>query len=74
MVEIILLPTEGTSTGFWFLVQRILTGLEDRYERESDLRQRMRLAERCADTFSNLKRNERSKSYYLKQVRSYSFG
>lgn len=29
----------------------------------------MRLAEKCADTFSNLKRNERSKNYYLKQVK-----
>ena len=28
----------------------------------------MRLAEQCADTFSRLKRNERSKTYYVKQV------
>ncbi len=51
-----------------FLVQKILIGLEDRYEKENDLRKKMRLAEQCADTFSHLKRNERSKNYYLKQV------
>lgn len=28
----------------------------------------MQLAEKCADTFSRLKRNEKSKNYYLKQV------
>lgn len=52
-----------------FLVQRILTGLEDRYEKENDLRKKMHLAEKCADTFSRLKRNEQSKNYYLKQVK-----
>ena len=50
------------------LVQRILTGIEDRYERENDLRKKMKLAEKCADIFSHLKRNEKSKNYYLKQV------
>ncbi|CAF3606260.1 unnamed protein product [Rotaria sordida] len=50
-------------------VQRILTGLEDRYDKEIDLRKKMRLAEKCADTFSRLKRNERSKKYYLKQLK-----
>ncbi|CAF0761948.1 unnamed protein product [Adineta steineri] len=40
-------------------VQRILTGIEDRYERENDLRKKMKLAEKCADTFSHLKRNEK---------------
>jgi hypothetical protein len=54
-----------------FLVQRILTGLEDRYEKETDLRKKMRLAEQCGDTFSHLKRNERSKNYYLKQVKHF---
>lgn len=44
-------------------------GLEDRYEKETDPRKRMRLAEKCADTFSRLKRNQTSKNYYLKQVR-----
>jgi hypothetical protein len=29
----------------------------------------MSLAEKCADTFSRLKRNEQSKTYYLKQVK-----
>ena len=29
----------------------------------------MHLAEKCADTFSRLKRNEQSKNYYLKQVK-----
>lgn len=52
-----------------FLVQRILTGLENRYDKEVDVRKKMRLSEQCADTFSRLKRNERSKSFYLKQVR-----
>lgn len=52
------------------LVQRIVTGLEDRYEKETDLRKKMHLAEKCGDTFSNLKRNERSKAYYLKQVKT----
>ncbi|CAF4073803.1 unnamed protein product [Rotaria sp. Silwood2] len=52
-----------------FLVQRILTGLEDRYEKETDLRKKMRLAEKCADIFSRIKRNERSKNYYLKQLK-----
>ena len=33
----------------------------------------MQLAEKCADTFSHLKRNEQSKSYYLKQVKLLSF-
>ena len=50
------------------LVQRILTGLEDRYEKETNLRKKMYLAEKCADTYSCLDRNERSKYYYLKQV------
>ncbi|CAF0740183.1 unnamed protein product [Adineta steineri] len=50
-------------------VQRILTGIEDRYERENDLRKKMKLAEKCADTFSHLKRNEKSKNYYLKQLK-----
>ncbi|CAF4627766.1 unnamed protein product [Rotaria sp. Silwood1] len=50
-------------------VQRILTGVEDRYEKETDLRKKMRLAEKCADIFSRLKRNERSKNYYLKQLK-----
>lgn len=54
--------------GMRFLVQRILTGLEDRYEKETDSRKKLRLAEQCADTFSRLKRNERSKTYYVKQV------
>ncbi len=49
-------------------VHRILTGLEDRYEKETDLRKKMSLAEKCADTFSYLDRNEQSKHYYLKQV------
>jgi hypothetical protein len=56
-----------------FLVQRILTGLEDRYEKEKDLRKKMHLAEKCADTFSRLKRNEQSKNYYLKQVKEKEF-
>jgi len=51
-----------------FLVQRILTGLEDRYEKERNLRKKMYLAEKCADTYSCLNRNEQSKNYYLKQV------
>lgn len=55
-------------TYFFFLVQRILTGLQDRYEQETDLAKKMHLAEKCADTFSRLKRNEQSKNYYLKQV------
>ncbi len=50
------------------LVQRILTGLEDRYEKENDLRKKVYLAEKCADIYSHLDRNERSKNYYLKQV------
>ncbi|CAF0720580.1 unnamed protein product [Adineta steineri] len=29
----------------------------------------MKLAEKCADTFSHLKRNEKSKNYYLKQLK-----
>ncbi len=49
-------------------MQKILTGLEDRYERENDLRKKMHLAEKCADTFSHLKRNVQCKNYYLKQV------
>ena len=53
-------------------VQRILTGLEDRYERETDLRLKMRLAEKCADTYSRLKRNQLSKTFYLKQVHRHS--
>ncbi len=59
---------------FWFfnfwniLVQRILTGLENRYEKETNLRKKMYLAEKCADTYSYLNRNEQSKNYYLKQV------
>ncbi len=57
----------------FFLVQRILTGLEDRYEKENDLRKKMRLAEKCADTFSHLKRNLQSKNYYLKQVKIFIF-
>ena len=52
------------------IVQRILTGLEDRYEQETNIRNKMKLAEKCADVFSHLKRNEKSKSYYLKQVKS----
>ena len=59
----------NVSNSISFLVQRILTGLEDRYDKETDARKKMRLAEQCADTFSRLKRNERSKTYYLKQVR-----
>jgi len=51
-----------------FLVQRLLTGLEDRYETESDLIRKMSLAEKCADTYACLSRPERSKLYYLKQV------
>jgi hypothetical protein len=31
----------------------------------------MQLAEKCADTFSHLRRNEQSKNYYLKQVNKY---
>ncbi|CAF3924728.1 unnamed protein product [Adineta steineri] len=50
-------------------VQRILTGLEDRYEKEDDLQKKMSLAEKCADTYSCLDRNERSKYYYLKQLK-----
>ncbi|CAF0970998.1 unnamed protein product, partial [Adineta ricciae] len=50
-------------------VQRILTGLEDRYEQETNLRNKMKLAEKCADVFSHLKRNEKSKTYYLKQLK-----
>ncbi|CAF2157926.1 unnamed protein product [Rotaria magnacalcarata] len=50
-------------------VQRILTGLQDRYEQETDLAKKMHLAEKCADTFSRLKRNEQSKNYYLKQLK-----
>ncbi|UJR20716.1 hypothetical protein I4U23_023838 [Adineta vaga] len=50
-------------------VQRILTGLEDRYEKEVNLRKKMSLAEKCADTFSSLCRNEQSKHYYLKQLK-----
>jgi hypothetical protein len=49
-------------------VQRILTGLDDRYERETDTRKKMHLAEKCADTYSRLKRNQLSKTYYLRQV------
>ena len=52
----------------FILVQRILTGLEDRYEKEKDLRKKMYLAEKCADTYAYLNRNEQSKNYYLKQV------
>jgi hypothetical protein len=33
----------------------------------------MRLAEKCADTFSHLKRNLQSKNYYLKQVKNIYF-
>jgi len=33
----------------------------------------MHLAEKCADTFSRLKRNEQSKNYYLKQVKEKEF-
>ncbi len=54
-------------------MQRILTGIEDRYERENDLRKKMYLAEKCADTFSHLKRNVQSKNYYLKQVKNISY-
>ncbi|CAF0793498.1 unnamed protein product [Adineta ricciae] len=50
-------------------VQRILTGLEERYDKESDLQKKMLLAERCADTFSSLCRNERSNHYYLRQLK-----
>jgi len=35
---------------------------------KTDLRKKMSLAEKCADTFSYLDRNEQSKHYYLKQV------
>ncbi len=56
----------------WFLVQRLLTGLEDRYEKEMNLREKMSLAEKCADTYSYLNRNEQSKNYYLKQVNTNS--
>lgn len=33
----------------------------------------MRLAEKCADIFSRLKRNERSKTYYIKQVKIFHY-
>ncbi|CAF2600649.1 unnamed protein product [Rotaria sp. Silwood2] len=51
------------------LVQRILTGLENCYEKENDLRKKIYLAEKCADTFSHLNRYEQSKNYYLKQLK-----
>ncbi|CAF3441767.1 unnamed protein product, partial [Rotaria sp. Silwood2] len=50
-------------------VQRILTGLENCYEKENDLRKKIYLAEKCADTFSHLNRYEQSKNYYLKQLK-----
>ncbi|UJR28918.1 hypothetical protein I4U23_010136 [Adineta vaga] len=50
-------------------VQRIVMGLQDRYEQETDLQKKMKLAEKCADAFSHLKRNEKSKNYYLKQLK-----
>ena len=51
-----------------FLVQRILLGIEKQYENETDLRKKIILVEKCADTFSYLKRHQQSKNYYLKQV------
>lgn len=64
------METTGQNRDISFhLVQRILLGVEDRYEKETDLRKKMRLAEKCADTYSRLKRNQLSKNYYLKQVK-----
>ncbi|CAF0877805.1 unnamed protein product [Rotaria sp. Silwood1] len=50
-------------------VQHILEGFENRYAKETDLRKKIYLAEKCADTFSHLSRYEQSKNYYLKQLK-----
>lgn len=49
-------------------IQRLLTGLEDQYASEGNLRKKMSLAEQCADVYSSLNRPEHSEKYYLKQV------
>lgn len=49
-------------------IQHLLTGLEDQYTIEGNLRKKMSLAEQCADIYSSLNRPEQSEKYYLKQV------
>ncbi|CAF0957106.1 unnamed protein product [Rotaria sordida] len=50
-------------------IQHILTGLENDYENEINLRKKIYLAEKCADIFSHFNRYEQSKNYYLKQLK-----
>ncbi|CAF0838425.1 unnamed protein product [Didymodactylos carnosus] len=50
-------------------VQRLLNGIIDTYKSETDIKKKLRLAEKIGDIYSDLKKYELAKDYYSKQLK-----